>query len=354
MDAFITVDTLYLHVKYPRRDVFDRWYKPVKDTDSRVLKQGVVINDHVIKNGSSGYKISVWDHDARIFLTDEVEEKCGEGKGMGAWVQLGPKFLIQHINNLQKEVNILLGSIGIIGEFPISITRLDIAVDLLGVPIIDQDLKYWSENWVGRSKLSSINNNSRTGKLETFYFGSRKSPVYLRVYDKVAQAIYDGDFDYWFDVWNKFEGPVTRIEWEIKPKDGKFAEDLKDFSLFNGFSVRETLNYLLDWGRLCEPNPNDTNRRRWKDSGFWAELRAVVEKWSEGVYWPTSRLGKEFHGLSDAYIKFVSGTISGAMAKFNNQAPSMMDLFEGLEKNGEHLAKIKQKAEKKAAVLKRI
>ena len=33
-------------------------------------------------------------HDARVFLTDDVDEKRGDGNGMGIWVQLGPKFLI--------------------------------------------------------------------------------------------------------------------------------------------------------------------------------------------------------------------------------------------------------------------
>ena len=75
------------------------------------------------------------------------------------------------------------------------------------------------------------------------------------------------------DVWGNFQGPVTRIEWEVKPNDGNFSDDLKDLSLFNGFSIRELMNYLIDWGRLCDPNPNDSNRRRWNDSQFWADLK---------------------------------------------------------------------------------
>ena len=354
MNGFITIDTLYLHIKYPDRDVFDLWHEPVKNVDTRILRDGCVINDMLVRNGSCGYKVSVWKHDARIYLTDQVDEKCGEGHGMGAWLQLGPKFIIQHINNLHEAVKDFLDEVGISGNYPISITRLDIAVDMLGVSINNQNINDWSKYWVGRSKLSGIFLNSRTGLLETFYIGSRKSPVFLRIYDKVAQAKNEGDYEYWLDVWEGFKDPVTRVEWEIKPKAGNFSEDLTNFSLFNGLSVRELLNYLLNWGRLCKPDQNDTNNRRWKDSAFWADLRALVEAWRKDIDWPTSRLGKEFHGITDAYVKFVSGTISGAMARFESSDPSFMNLFTNLDDCGEPLEKIIRKAKSKAEIIKRI
>jgi hypothetical protein len=355
MDTFITIDTMYLHIKYPKRDVFDFWYPFIKDTDPRLVKQGKVINDHVVKGGASGYRVSVWLHDARVYLTDQVDEKCGEGKGMGVWVQLGPKFLLEHINNLHEAVKNLLVGIGIIKDiYPISISRLDLAVDLLGVSMQDQDIQFWKDGWVGRSKVSAIFNNSRTGNLETIYIGSRKSPVFLRIYDKVAQSIVDGDYVYWKDVWKGFEGPVVRVEWEVKPKDGHFTDDLKDFRLLNGFSVRELANYLLDWGRLCTPDFEDCNRNRWKDSPLWEQLRELVSIWCDEVSWPTSRYGKEFHGVSDAYIKSVSGTISGAMARLGLNDPSLLTLFQGLTDHGEPPEKIIRKAKKKAEIIKRL
>lgn len=345
---------MYLFVNYPKRDVFDYWYKFVKDRDSRIVKQGIVVDDYVVKGGSSGYKVSVWQHDARVFLTDQVDEKCGEGKGMGAWVQLGPKFLLASINNLHDAVREFLIGVGITKDiYQINITRIDLAVDLLGVVMKDQVIQFWQTGWVGRSKISAILSNSRSGDLETLNIGSRRSPIFLRIYDKVAQSAKEGDYAYWKDVWKGFEGPVTRIEWEVKPKDGNFSDDLKDFSLFNGFSIRELANYLLDWGRLCVPSPDDSNRNRWKDSPLWEELRGLVLLWCEEVTWPTSRFGKEFHGVSPAYIKSVSGTISGAMARLSVKDPSMYGLFEGLEEHGESLEKINFKAKKKAEIFKR-
>jgi len=186
------------------------------------------------------------------------------------------------------------------------------------------------------------------------YIGSRKSPVFLRIYDKVAQSKAEGDYPYWRDVWGEFEGEVTRVEWEIKPKDGNFSDDIRDFSLFNGFSIRELLAYLIDWGRLCIPGEEGSKRCRWEDAPFWQSLRDVIFEWSEGMYMPTSRFGKKFKGVSDAYVKFLSGTISGGMAKLNPDSPKFYDMIEKLNFRGETLEKINQRAEQKAKVIKNL
>lgn len=354
MDAFFTIDTMYLHVKYPKGDIFDNWYRYIKDLDSRKVNKGIVVGDYVLKGGGNGYKMSVWLHDARVFLTDQVDEKCGEGNGMGIWMQLGPKFLLANINNLQSAVNQFLEGIGIKEKYPISINRIDLASDLLGFFMQDQNIQVWREGWVGRSKISAIYFNSRTGNLETFYVGCRRSPVFMRIYDKMAQSIKEGDYAYWKDVWNGFEGPVTRFEWEVKPKDGNFSTDLKEFDKFNGFSVRELLNYLLDWGRLSIPDSNDTNRKRWEDSKVWQELREFVGRFCNEINWPTSRYGKEFHGVTPAYIKSLSGFISGGMARLGLDEPDVVGLFNGLKEYGEPLEKISKKAKLKAEIYKRL
>jgi hypothetical protein len=148
---------------------------------------------------------------------------------------------------------------------------------------------------------------------------------------------------------------VIRVEWEIKPGEGNFQEDLRDFSLFNGFSIKELSNYLLDnWGRLCIPNPKDSNRRRWQETQFWEQLREVVTLWSKDVSWPTSRLGKSFHGISDAYIKQLSGTISGGMARLSPNNLSFEGLAMGLDEFDENKVKIGKKAAEKAAIYSRL
>ncbi len=284
-------------------------------------------------------------------MTDQVDQKVGEGNGSGIWIQLGPKFLIENIYHLQSSVKELLAAVGANGDYPITINRIDIAMDLFGVSMKEQDINQWQARWVGRSKVSDLHFNSRTSDLETIYIGSRKSAIFLRVYDKVAQAISQGDILYWLDIWKDCKGSVIRIEWEIKPKEGHFGNDLQDFSLFNGFSIRELLNYLLDWGRLCVPNPDDSNNRRWKDSELWQKARALAAEFSEGVDYPTSRYGKEFHGVSDAYIKQLSGVISGGMARLGmDKEPNMVALIEGLNKHGQPLERIQKNAKRKKGI----
>lgn len=353
MHGVIHLDTLYLVVKYPHLDVFKKWYSQIEGVDYRLLKEGITSGGFVIRGGASCYKVSVWQHDARVFFTDQVDEKVGDGNGSGIWIQLGPKFLIHHMGHLQTAVNQLLDAVGVFGEYPIKINRLDVAMDLFGVDMKDQDLNLWRDGWVGRSKVSGNFFNSRTGALETINIGARGSSVFLRVYDKFAQAAKEGDIDYWLDVWQSTPNAVTRIEWELKPKQGGFPMDLQDFSLFTGFSVRELLKYLIDWGRLCIPNPEDSNNRRWEDAPLWKMARALVADFSEDDY-PISRHGKEFHGVSDAYIKFLSGTLSGGMARLGLESPNMVSLIQGLQKHGQGLETIQKTAAKKAARISRL
>lgn len=352
--AYVIIDTLHLLVKYPYQDVFNRWYRYAEGVHPRKLREGVVAGDFVVKGGGSGYKCSVWQHDARAYLTDWVEEKVGEDAGMGVWIQLGPKFLIEHLGNIHKAVEEFLMGVGIKGNYPIRINRIDLAFDLFDVNVNDQNISDWKEGWVGRSKLSRGEYNSRNGVLETINIGRRSSAVYLRIYNKVAQAEKEGDIVYWRDVWEGFQGMVTRVEWEVKTGDGNFEENLRDFQKFDPVAIRELLVYLLDWGRLCIPNLSDKNNRRWEDSIFWKNLRDLAQVWLENVTWPTSRLGKEFHGISEQYAKFLSGTIAGGMARFGKDKPSMMDLFNGLKEFGENLEVINQKAAAKAAIISKL
>ena len=352
--GIVSIDTLHLSVRYPRRDIFDRWYKYAKGLDTRVLRSGILADDFVVRTGGLGYAISLWQHDARIYLTDQTDEIRGEGNGMGILIQLGPKFIIQHFTDIRRVVKDLLSQIGVRGEWPINITRLDLALDLFGVSMHKETLEDWQNNWVGRSKVSHAHFNSKTGRLETINIGSRSSAVYLRIYDKIAQATKEGDIAYWLDVWQNLDlQEVTRIEWEIKPKRGNFSIDLVDFTQFNGFSVRELLIYLLKWGRLAIPG-NDQNKSRWLSTPFWVLVEEVSTEWLHGVTWPTSRYGKEFQGISEAYIKQLSGNISGGMARLGGEAPNIVDMLKGMSEFGEGLETLQEKAIKKANLFKKL
>ena len=115
-----------------------------------------------------------------------------------------------------------------------------------------------------------------------------------------------------------------------------------------------TLNYLLEWGRLCIPNSDDSNNRRWQESELWHQIRNLVNEWSDGVYWPTSRLGKSFHEVTEHYAKYVGGTITGAMARFNENDPNMVSLLTGLEDFGITFKVLNTWAKSKAEIIKRL
>jgi len=347
MEGMISIDTMYLSVRYPKDDVFQKWYRYAEGIDHRKLKEGVVVGNFVVRTGASGYKVSVWKQDARAFLTSEVDEKRGEGKGMGIWVQLGPKFLLQNGENIHSAVLELLSELGVEGKHETRITRIDIAIDLFDFKINGMDIYTWQNGWVGRPKVKAAFFNSKMGDLETIQIGSRKSSVFLRIYDKVAQAIMDGDIAYWLEVWGKPIEAVTRVEWQVRPIDGNFEKELKDFWSFNGFAVYELLNYLLEWGRLCVPDETDSNRNRWKENNFWKDLREVAKKWTGGYNLPASRSGKEIRPVTEGYIRYLSGTIAGGMARFGKDGPSLGDMFDGLKDYGEDHQTIQSKAQEK-------
>jgi hypothetical protein len=96
--GFLGLDSLYLVLEYPHADVFQKWASAINNDINDVrLNDGVAYDDMVIRRGGLGYKLSVWDGDARLFLTNRVEEKLAgtsaEGQGMGVMLQLGPKWL---------------------------------------------------------------------------------------------------------------------------------------------------------------------------------------------------------------------------------------------------------------------
>ena len=47
-------------------------------------------------------------------------------------MQFGPRFLNEHSRNLKEAIGDLLKAIGVKGDWPIRITRIDLAMDLPG------------------------------------------------------------------------------------------------------------------------------------------------------------------------------------------------------------------------------
>ena len=85
--VFLGLDSLYVVVEYPHSDVFDLWSTFVPNLADPRLFTGIPAWNYLLRRGSLGYKLSVWQGDARLFVTDRVDDKLVDsgaaGQGMG-------------------------------------------------------------------------------------------------------------------------------------------------------------------------------------------------------------------------------------------------------------------------------
>ena len=122
-----------------------------------------------------------------------------------------------------------------------------------------------------------------SGNMQTVYFGSFQSPLYCRVYNKVASIDVQGKA-YMRDVWaaNGWDGesPVWRTELSLT---GDFlkaleiegaAHDLRDVGMTLA-AIPHLWAYLTkDWLRQCNPS-QDKTKTRWETSDRWAVIQSA-------------------------------------------------------------------------------
>lgn len=160
--------------------------------------------------------------------------------------------------------------LGLILMLDVNITRLDYAIDdFKGYFTFEQIIKKVKKGHV-RSRFRKarvledieLNDGSTVGT--TVYFGSPKSDILVRFYDKLherlsaGKEIHDG-----IEVWN-------RIEVQMRDDRAKIAafELVENFESI-GTTVQGILrNYIL----FCDPKDNDSNKSRWPISKFWLKF----------------------------------------------------------------------------------
>ena len=322
------LDSLYIVLEYPSKDVYQTWFREVAHLDKEQLRAGVPVGEFLVRFGGNGYPISIWDGDARLFLTDRVnEELVGtpfEGRGQGMMLQLGPKWLASYgtVTNAQKLIENIFAQFVWFGveapaNYSARLNRLDIALDVHDLAIKDFSIDQWRHGWVSMAQSRKFYDAPRTGELEGFSIGSAKGAVRFRSYNKVTESRKDKDHRFWCSVWGIDEEadiPVTRFEWSTRPFEARFTE-LRYLTDFNYVRYRELLNYVsFQWGRLCIPQ-EDENRSRWPLAPVWAELRQMIDEWT----YPTDEVARRAYDyrpdLSDLYLKTVAGWLSGFMAR---------------------------------------
>ncbi|MDK3160764.1 hypothetical protein QPK87_30025 [Kamptonema cortianum] len=368
--GYLGPDSLYLVLEYPHRDVFDFWSGLIPDLYDRRLHVGIPADDYVIRKGSLGYKLSVWDGDARIYITDRVEAALADtsaaGQGMGVMLQLGPRWLVRFGDALSPErlrlnvfAQLALFGIRNADQYPARINRLDIALDVVGLALNTFSIDEWRRGWVGYASQKMFHDSSLTGQLEGFSIGSSSGAVRFKVYDKAAQSIKIHESRFWRSVWNVADDDpvdVARFEWSIKPFQGHFTNlrYLADFT-FEGFL--DLLNYAsIKWGRLCVPSPDDSNQTRWPMAPLWLHIRQMIDEWSLNYDGIARRDYDLRPDLNDSYLKTVTGWVGGLMARLgienkDDRPASIFDALTHLESSG---FTILERAQQKWAVLSRL
>lgn len=130
-----------------------------------------------------------------------------------------------------------------------NITRLDIACDdKEGILPIDEMIQdYIAEKFVSRSRDHKIEMGSK-GK--SIYFGSRKSNIMIRIYDKAAERGLKGE--HWI-----------RVEMQLRRENAKgFISNSLDV-------VQKYYGTLNNYLRFVSEVGMDSNKRRWEIAPYW-------------------------------------------------------------------------------------
>lgn len=206
-----------------------------------------------LPKGKLGYKKQLFYNDITV-LSDGNED-------MGTHVILSGKGCREIENNYP-----ILELVKRLNKLEIKTTRIDLAIDDVSGKIIKLDSiieDVQNANIVSKWKSSTeiTKRSIHDGGLEgqTVYLGSRKSEVFMRIYNKSLQLKLDGN-------WN-------RIELEIK---GKKSEELQKIMTEKNIG-KLTKGLINNYIRIVEPG-RDKNKSRWKTKEYWTKIIDTTEK----------------------------------------------------------------------------
>ncbi len=366
--AHLGIDSLYLVIEYPYVDVFERWRAGVMDLDEPRLHEGVPYEGYVLKRGGLGYKLSVWDGDARLYLTDRVTEKLPDGvRGMGAMLQLGPKWLAQFgaAHDPDALRGNVVGQLQLFGmedaaRYPMRINRLDVALDVQGLDVRTFSIDEWSTNWGGYAKLRKSFFGPRTGALTGFRVGTAQGNVSLRVYDKALESLQRGTSGFWRSVWGIPEEaelpPVTRFEWSVRCYKANMP-GLRYLSEYTFEGFLGLLNYVVQrWGSLYVPEADAQHKSRGPLHPLWAELQGYVAHYSnhyQDMVRPQYHLNPD---IKPEYLQSMAGWLAGLQARLGVEwgldgPASLAQVLGYLHEQGHSIEEIARKAGVKWEVL---
>lgn len=156
-------------------------------------------------------------------------------------------------------------------------TRLDVAVDDFDGLFTIKGLVRKIKNKELVSKFKKARNvediEIKTGEVRgvTLYFGSGKSDIQIRMYDKLSERK-DNDYNVSEDikVWN-------RTELQLRDEKATHVADILANKEDSEESIGQTVCAILKHYLRFTVKGNDSNRRRWKTAPFWDKFLGKVE-----------------------------------------------------------------------------
>lgn len=179
-------------------------------------------------------------------------------------------------------------------QYGLKVTRFDLALDVYnycGFTLEDMFIKLKNKHVLSKfrrfRRVQSYEIESFENLGYTLYFGSPKSDVMFRFYDKFKERLVKGvALESWISSWMRFEIQTRRDN--SVALFGLFILNDSDLpKMFKGL----LFNYL----NFLTPNYKDSNKKRWNTCGWWKKFLGDVEKVKlSKVYREPTILSKKF------------------------------------------------------------
>lgn len=156
-------------------------------------------------------------------------------------------------------------------------TRIDLAIDDHQDKLINYDRIHtaaingmFTSRWNKWDELNSrsCTNGNFIGR--TMYFGSQKSDIFVRIYDKKLERLANrSENAEKLCAWTRLEVVFKKERAQLLAKHLTNGTDI-------GIVLRSTLNNYIRF--LAEPDKPDSNKSRWPTAKWWQELLGDVDK----------------------------------------------------------------------------
>lgn len=218
-----------------------------------------------------GYRKAIFNG-AIFVLYDGYTSKCGITLSMGVHVVMSGKACRQFENLNGEDWRIVIRRMLL---FQAQFTRLDIALDdmrknAFSIQNVEKKVKRGELVSPFRTTRSINKYRNTTGESEgiTLYFGSEKSDVMVRMYDKKLEMegkdeLIKGKIEKW-----------NRTEIQLRHDRAMRTAEILAYSDDIGVEIR---GVLLQYLKFKKPLENDCNASRWPLAKWWATFLGDVE-----------------------------------------------------------------------------